>query len=47
MQETIGNKVFVSYIIRFELVAVNCLDCKDNTFHRQSMCEETVLSFSI
>ena len=47
MQQAIEKKLFVSYIISFELVAVNCLYYKENTCHTQSVCEQTVLRFSI
>ena len=45
MQQTIEKESFVSKINPFELVVVNCLYYKQNTYHRQSMCEQTVLRF--
>ena len=39
------NKFVVSEIIVSELVALNCLYKEDNTCHRQSMCQQTVLRF--
>ena len=47
VQQTIEKEVFVSYIIPFEFVAVDYLYYKENTSPQQSMCEQTVLRFSI
>ena len=47
MQQTIGKESFVSNINQFQLVAGNCLYYKENTCDRQSMCEQTVLTFWI
>ena len=46
MQQTIEKEVFVSYIIRFELVAENCLYYKEKTCYRESMCQQTFPRFS-
>ena len=47
MQEKIEKESFISNINPFELVAVNRLYYKENTCHRQYMCEQTVLRFWI
>ena len=38
MERKIEKKSFVSEIIVFELVALNCLYKEENTCQRQSMC---------
>ena len=43
MQQTIAKEYFVSNTNPFYLVAVDCLYYKENTCHRQSMCEQTAL----
>ena len=47
MQRKVQKKSFVSEIILSELVALNCLYKEGNTCHRQAMCQQTVLRFSI
>ena len=47
MQRKIEKKSFVSEILVSELVALNCLYKEDNTCHRKSMCQQTVLRFCI
>ena len=47
MLQTIEKEAFVSKINQFELVVVNCLYYKENTYHRQSIREQTVLRFWI
>ena len=43
----IEENSFVFEIIVSELVALNCLYKEENTCHRQSMCQQTVLRFCI
>ena len=38
MQEKIEKKFFVSEIIPYELVSLNCLSEEKDTFHQQAMC---------
>ena len=47
MQRKSQKKTFVSQLIVSELVELNCLYKEENTCHRQSMCELTVLRFCI
>ena len=41
----IEKKYFVSYIIAFELAAVNSHHYEENTYHQQLICKQTVLRF--
>ena len=43
MQRKTEKKCFASEIIVSELVTLNCLYKEDNTSHRQSMSEQTLL----
>ena len=47
MQVKIQKKSFVSEVIVSELNALNCFYKEENTCHRLSMCEQTVLRFCI
>ena len=47
MERKIEKRSFLSEIIVSELVVLNCLYKEENTFHRQSMCKQTVLRFFI
>ena len=41
------KKVLVSETIASELVALNCPDKEENTYHWQSVCQQTVVKFCI
>ena len=43
MRKKIEEIFFVSQIIASEKAAINCLCSEENSFHRQSMCQQTVL----
>ena len=45
MQKKSQKESFASEIIVSELVALNCVYYDENTCHRQSMCQQTVLRF--
>ena len=45
MKQKIAKQFFVFEITASEFVALNCLDQEENTFHRNSVCLETVLRF--
>ena len=47
MKQIIHKKFYVSYIIAFEMVAVNASYYEENTCHQQSTCYETVQRFEI
>ena len=47
MQRIIQKKFFFSEKIVSELVALNCPYKEDNTSHRQSMWQQTVLRFCV
>ena len=47
MKKKIDKKLFVFEIITSELVALNYLYQEQNTCHRDSVCEDTVLRFCI
>ena len=47
MKKKIQKKFFVFEIITSEFVALNCLYQEQNTCHRDSVCQETVLRFCI
>ena len=47
MQKKLKKKFFFSEIMTYELVALACLYSEENTCHRQSMCQQTVLRFCI
>ena len=47
MKKKIQKKFFVFEIITSEFVALNCLYQEQNTYHRHSVCYETVLRFCI
>ena len=47
MHKKIAKKFFVFEIIASELVTLNCLYKEENTWHRHSVCWETVLRFSM
>ena len=47
MKKKIQKKVFVFEVITSEFVALNCLYQEQNTCHRDSVCQETVLRFCI
>ena len=47
MQRKIEKRSFLCEIIVSELVVLNCLYKEENTFHRQSVCKQTVLRFFI
>ena len=47
MLNIIQKKSFVSEIMVSELVALNCFYKEENTCNRQSMCQQTVLRFSV
>ena len=47
MKKKIGKKLFFFEVILSEFVVLNCLYQKENTCHRHSVCEETVLRFCI
>ena len=38
MQQKIEKKFFVSEIIAYELVSLNCLSEEEDTFHQQATC---------
>ena len=45
MQQKIQKKFFVSEIIKYELVSLNCPNEEDNTFRQQPMCQQAVPRF--
>ena len=45
MKKKIQKKFFVFEIITSEFVALNCLYQEQNTYHRHSVCQETILRF--
>ena len=47
MHKKIKKKFFVFEIIASELIALNCFYSEENTCHRESVCYQTVLRFSI
>ena len=47
MQQKIQKKFFLFETIASELVTLNCLYKEENTWHRHSVCWETVLRFSM